>query len=305
MTNAEHNEANDIQKATETWDTININQVRDVSWMAVPGVSEHLASLFGPEGTSVVTCHELLAKRYPSDEHSGLKGLALVCGDMASEKHYFYYPTSPVRFAEVTGYDISSVSLSRVQVDFPFNGVCEDVNQIELKPESFDLVVGSHGLHHIKNIKNLFQQTHKALRSNGLITFTEWIGPEYLQIPLRNRCVTTALLLGLFPVEKRTTHMGKVKGFWLQYDPSEFDPSEACNSRQIMPEYEKYFRPLLKVVYGGILYPALEGLGGNFPEPLTSVEKKKINFLTFLDKSLTELGIIQPLFCTTIGEKRS
>ena len=229
----------------------------------------------------------------------------MVCGDMASEKYYFHYPSSPVRFAEVTGYDLSSVSLSRVQVDFPFNGVCEDVNQIELKPESYDLVVGSHGLHHIKNIQNLFQQAHKALRPNGLITFTEWIGPEYLQIPLRNRCVTTALLLALLPVKKRTTHMGQVKGFWLQYPPSEFDPSEACNSTQIMPEYEKYFHPLLKVVYGGILYPALEGLGGNFPEPLTSIEKKKINLLTYLDKTLTELGVIQPLFCTTIGEKRS
>jgi len=223
---------------------------------------------------------------------------------MNSEKHYFHHPDSPISFAEVIGYDISSVSLSLVHVDFPFKGVCEDVNQIELDPESFDLIVGSHGLHHVKNIKNLFQQAHKALRPKGLITFTEWVGPEYLQIPLRNHYVTTALLLALFPTKKRTTHMGKVKGFWLQYPPSEFDPSEACNSTEIIPEYEKYFNPVLKVLYGGILYPALEGLEENFSGPLSDAEKKKINLLTALDKALTKWGIIQPLFLTTIGEKR-
>jgi len=91
--------------------------------MAVPGVSEYIASLFGPDQTSVVACHKLLAEHYPPSEHRSLKGLALVCGDMNSEKHYFHHPDSPISFAEVIGYDISSVSLSLVHVDFPFKGV--------------------------------------------------------------------------------------------------------------------------------------------------------------------------------------
>ncbi|MDZ7620967.1 MAG: methyltransferase domain-containing protein [Candidatus Competibacteraceae bacterium] len=160
---------------------------------------------------------------------------------MASERGFF--ENLPQIFFEVVdGYDLSPESIQRFHTDkFIFNPHIQDVDCIILPSKRFDLVVGSHGIHHIFNLGGLFYQTHKSLKPNGLFVLNEWIGPCYLQIPLRNH-VLAALLLVIFVNFRKPVKIMKValKAYGLIL-PTAFDPSEACNSDELMPQLLKYF----------------------------------------------------------------
>ena len=80
----------------------------------------------------------------------------------------------------------------------------------------------------------------RALTPDGVLFMYEWIGPEFLQIPARNALVARLLLL-TFPRRERRTHQGRHKGLFLQLPPSAFDPSEACASSLLEPEFMARF----------------------------------------------------------------
>jgi SAM-dependent methyltransferase len=292
-----------LEKSQYTWDNIDIDKVRDVSWMAIRRLSRLKHYKFARDGESVITV--LFRERYGGEELAHMRGLALVCGDMASER--FYFESQPgVSFDSVDGYDLSRESIQRFRTEsFAFTGHVVDVNDIVLPAEHFDFIVGSHGIHHVYNLGGLFYQAHKALKPKGMLFLEEWIGPPYLQIPFVNKVVSTALLLLLFPSRaERTTHDGRVKGVWLQYGREAFDPSEACNSSEILPQLEKYFVPLRMVKYGGLCYPMFEGLGHKFDQT-SFLNRFRFGLVCLIERLLTKARIIRPLFITALVEKRA
>lgn len=100
---------------------------------------------------------------------------------MISEQEYFHPQNA--KFSLVDGFDISPVSLANAakNTTAPFVPYCIDVNQIEMKDDFYDLVIGSHGIHHIAEIRHLFTQINDSLKTGGIFAFFEWIGPRYLQ----------------------------------------------------------------------------------------------------------------------------
>lgn len=291
-----------LQKTQETWDAIDINKVRDVSWLAIRYFSLRIDERLTKNHRQPLDY--LFRRRYPIEDLKHLKGLVLVCGDMASERGYFE-SLPQIVFEMVDGYDLSPESIQRFHTEkFKFNPHILDVNDIILPSEQFDLVVGNHGIHHIYNLGGLFYQTHKSLKPNGLFVLNEWIGPCYLQIPLRNHFLAALLLIILFPFrETRKNHEGRVKGLWVQYPPTAFDPSEACNSDELMPQLLKYFKPIRLIAYGGLSYPIYEGLGHKIDETRWR-NKARIIIVYYLELILTKLRIIRPLFVFAIVEKR-
>ncbi len=292
-----------IEKAQQTWDNIDINKIRDVSWSSITYFNHQKNKRLTANYT--VTFASLLQQRYSPQELKTMQGLALVCGDMAAERAYFEQMSTDISFATVHGYDLSPESVKRFSAEkFEFIPHIMDVNDLVLPNDSFDVVVANHGIHHVYNLGGLFYQTHKAINQRGIFILEEWIGPPYLQIPLLNHIAASLLLFLLFPFRKtRTNHDGRVKGIWLQYSPKTFDPSEACNSNELMPQLLRYFKPIRIVTYGGLIYPMFEGVGHKIDENLL-VNKIRIRIVYYLEIALTKLRIIKPLFVYGIMEKR-
>jgi SAM-dependent methyltransferase len=294
-----------IEQAKQTWNEIDINQVRDVSWCSISFFGIQLAKSFSGEQSSVSFIHHLLAQRLPAERLNHLKGAAIVCGDMQAEKDFFE-DSSIVQFKQVNGFDLSDISLARYtpNPNISFTPHVTDCNNLILERSSYDLIVGCHGIHHIYNLGNTFYQAHKSLTDGGLIYLYEWIGSEYLQIPRINHIIAAILLFFLFPSKAiRTTHMGKVKGFWIQHLPNEFDPSEACNSQELLTQFQKYFQPIKIVFHGGLTYPIFEGIAQNIDQTKL-INKLRIRIVYYLEVILTKLNIIKPCFMAVIAEKK-
>jgi carbon monoxide dehydrogenase subunit G/SAM-dependent methyltransferase len=291
-----------LGRAAQTWDEIDIDKVRQVAWSSIQHVSQSCMRDFSGADPASVFVHQLLARRL-GDDRAGLKGAALVCGDMVAERAFFE-PDDIVRFSEVDGFDISAASLAKYKPEkIRFNPHVADGNNLILERDRYDLVVACHGAHHVYNLGNLFYQANKSLKREGLFYMVEWMGPEYLQIPRTNHLFATLLLLGLFDRKTRTTHMGQVKGLRVQDPPEAFDPSEACNSTELVPQFLKYFRPIRTVRYAGLAYPIFEGIAQNIDQA-TRMNQIKIRIVHRLERMLTRLGIVKPLFVMALGEKK-
>jgi SAM-dependent methyltransferase len=292
----------DIERAQHTWDTIDIDAVRSVAWLSIEAVGTDLWKEFSDGRGPVALTMDLLAARRPAE---GLVGAALVCGDMQSERMFFEH-TPRVSFTRVDGYDLSQASLDRYTPDgIEWRPHQVDCNQMTLPESEYDLVVASHGAHHVMNLTGFFAQARASLQPRGLFYMYEWIGPTYLQIPKRNRFFATLFLYALFPKRRtRTTHMGKVKGLrYIQDKPHEFDPSEACNSLALYPSYTQNFTPLAEYRHGGITYPMFEGLAQNMAQDQPRT-RKRLEFVVKAEKWLTDHKWIHPLFVVAVGERR-
>jgi len=291
-----------IERARRTWDTIDIDRVRSVAWLSVDAVNDDIWHEFSEMRGPVVVVTDLLAER---GRHEGLAGAALVCGDMQSERMFFEH-TPRVSFRSVDGYDLSPVSLARYTPDgVEWRPHQLDCNELELPESTFDLVVASHGAHHVQNLDGLFGQARRSLKPGGLMYMYEWIGPTFLQIPRRNRLFARVLLYALFPGRRvRTTHIGRRKGIWyLQDAPRKFDPSEACNSPRLYPAYLANFVPLVEYRHGGLTYPMFEGIAQNLPDDERT--RRRIRFVVRAEKWLTRRGLVLPLFVVAVGERRA
>ena len=290
-----------LDQAQSAWDEFDIDAVRSVSWLSIGSIGERVHQ-FTPTGSLVGYIDQLLCESFP-DRRQELKGAAVVCGDMEAERGVFEQVTS-VGFIEVDGFDLSPQSLQRVRPSrFRFTPRVMDCNDLVLESEKYDLIVAAHGIHHIFNVGGIFFQMNKALRPGGVLFMHEWIGPERLQIPTPNAVVSRLLLTALFSRRERTTHENRIKGRFLQYGPTFFEPSEACNSTEIRMQLRKYFDLRAELEYGGLCYPMFESLGRNFGGS-TSAGARRIRLVVQIERLLTSIRLIQPLFLVGIYQKR-
>jgi SAM-dependent methyltransferase len=290
-----------LDQARKAWDEFDIDAVRSVAWLAIESIGERVHR-FPPTGSVVGYVDQLLAQAFP-ERRNELRGAAVVCGDMEAERGMFE-DVKTVAFSEVDGFDLSEKSLERVRpCRFTFHPRVADCNDLVLEPEKYDLIVAAHGIHHIFNVGGLFFQMNKALRPGGVLFIHEWIGPERLQIPRPNALLSWVLLCSLFTRRERTTHESRIKGRFLQYGPEFFDPSEACNSTEIRAQLEKYFDVCSEFEYGGLCYPMFEGLGRNFSGP-NSAGGLRIKTVIQMERLLTSIGLIEPLFLVSIAKKK-
>lgn len=291
-----------VSVAQEKWDNEDLDRVRQVAWSGLRTVNDAIWRSFSPGETP----SELLGRKLKTlGRDDELAGVAVVCGDMQGERVWFEQLPG-VSFKSVDGYDISAASMDRYT---PPPGLIwqphqDNCNRLQLPEDAFDLAVAWHGAHHVENVGGLFYEIHQSLRPGGLLFIYEWIGPEYLQIPKVNAVVAHALLLTMFSKQERTTHMGLNKGVRrLQPVPSQFDPSEACNSTDLLPQYLRYFTPVAQVLHGGLLYPVFEGIAQNLDET-DNRTVNRISRVIAIEKSMSRLGLIEPLFVVSLGVRK-
>lgn len=293
----------EIEQAEQVWDDMDVVAVRSVAWLGVQAVSSDIWKGFSDGSGPVATVARLLGERHPGESGSRLVGAALVCGDMQSERMYFER-TPHVSFRAVHGYDLSQASLDRYTPDgIEWNPHKVDCNELDLPADTFDLVVASHGAHHVMNLEGLFSQARRSLRAGGLFYMYEWIGPQYLYVPRRNRLAAAVVLTTLFPSRRiRRSHMGRVKGLrWIMYqaDPA-IDPSEACNSPELLAAYRRHFDPVAEYLHGSLSYPMFEGISQNFDQTKPWV-RRRLEWAVAIDRVLTRRGWVHPLFAVAVG----
>lgn len=293
---------NNIEKAANTWNNMDINLTRTVAWSSIKYIQIKIRNRFSGEKNYAEYVRNVLLDKRNLNNAEELNGVAIACGDMVSEKSFFE-KDKKISFSKVDGFDISESSLSREQCEFNFIPHLVDCNYLILN-DKYDLAIGSHGIHHIYNLDNIFSQLNKSLNDNGLLYMYEWIGPNYLQIPTINKIISSILLILFFNKKTRTTHMDKTKGlFYIQDKPELFDPSEACNSENLYPNYRKYFAPIKEVKFGALAYPIFEGISQNINQDSVS-NKSKIKTIYFIESILTKIKIIKPLFLITVAQKK-
>lgn len=217
----------------EIWDKCDIDKGRNVSWLKTPFFSEDAIYYFlGKDfcGDLVESLHKILFRRINNaNSEINLRGCAIVCGDMKGERLFF--KSDVLKFSEVDGIDISDVLLEKAKencrgFNFRFNGIKTDANEIILKDSYYDFIIGHHGIHHVKNLDNLFKQILKSLKPHGLFFCNEYIGPNYIQVPLSNRIFASITVNTLiWPPIKRITHENKIKLIIKNINFKEVDPS--------------------------------------------------------------------------------
>lgn len=305
-----------LHRTRQVWEHAGEQKTQlQVSWTAIPYFEEQIARALvgpyadtGPHALSRASARyawALLRDRLPPSVHQALTGGALLCGDMSADAQFFE-PATGVRFAAVHGYDLSPRLLAQYRpAGLVFHAHPGDANALVLARGAFHLVVGNHGVHHLQNLGGCFSQVAQGLAPGGLLVLHEWIGPNYLQLPWRNRWVARFLLYLLFPARaSRTLLQGPRKGRWLMPRPEDVEPSEACNSQDLWPQYVRFFRPLRSVFYGGLVYPMFEGLGHHYAATKWT-HRLRVRVVYALDRWLTKCRLIAPLFVATIGEPRA
>ena len=138
--------------------------------------------------------HRLLG--YPSREEwfwakylrgkSGLRGIGIGVGLAQTELRL----TTTGAFAQYDLYDVSPSALEQARHDAAAVGVsdkitciCEDIDDLDLGVERYDLVTFIASLHHMNDLEGILGKCKIALKPGGLLWAVEYIGPDRFQFP--------------------------------------------------------------------------------------------------------------------------
>jgi hypothetical protein len=83
-----------------------------------------------------------------------------------------------------------------------------------------------------------------------------------------------------------------------------FDPSEACNSPELYPQFKRFLHIVSAHEHGALTYPRFEGIAQNLNLQLASTGRR-IKVVISLERLLTRFRLVQPLFVVAFGQSRS
>jgi len=197
-------------------------------------------------------------------------GLSVCCGSGFVEREFVKQGICEA----IEGVDISPEAVEVCRREAESAGLSDrltyrvaDVERIELKPHSYDLVVAWMALHHLRRLEHVFREVRRALRPEGIFIINEYVGPARFQVPEERVAIINRILADV-PESLRRTLDGEVKE---RFEPPQlsdiirYDPSEAVRSDHIMPLLKQTFAVTDCIGYGGtILYWVLQGIVHNF-----------------------------------------
>jgi SAM-dependent methyltransferase len=166
-----------------------------------------------------------------------------------------------------------------------------DVNQIDFKPDQFDLIVDVAALHHVQYINRLSVILCKTLKKDGYFVAYDYVGPERNQYPLLmwfwiNR------FNKILPVELRRTKLSYA------HIPTMLaaDPTEAIHSDLIIETMKRYFDVFeCHDAGGGIAYEILSQ-NPNIDKVSLESLKPYIDRILEIDKKYTTEKKVPSLF---------
>jgi SAM-dependent methyltransferase len=184
--------------------------------------------------------------------------------------------------------------------------VAQDINALNLEPNSYDLIFALQSFHHFENMEHIMEVVERALTPRGFFVLDEFVGPRRFQWT-EDQLRITANLLGLMPAELRWYAHGLEKRAEGRSTPEEVIrvcPSEAIRSDEIVPLFGRYFDVVYHKHMGGTIQHLLySGIVHNFPDNHLPTDHL-IDCIADLESLLIERGVVSSDFDLLIGRKR-
>jgi ubiquinone/menaquinone biosynthesis C-methylase UbiE len=285
------------------WATTDLERARQVSWDSIECLGRMAVSeMTGGRWEQLM---DVVINTIDPPDPDHLRGLTLGCGDMASEHWFFVHPALP--FEMVDAYDISAEMVERARQRMDTLGVnvqyhIEDVNHITLPPETYDLVVVTHSLHHFKSIDYIVDQINQSLKPGGLFVAWEYVGPRHQRFSRRQRAWVNMILRTL-PAKYRRELDGSTRRRAKSQSLLLISPDEAIRSDRILPALGRV-NILYQYNWAGLLFPLLRGgIAANFDQN-DPEDREIIDCLFQLDRLLCQSGQVEPDFTITLATRR-
>ena len=199
-----------------------------------------------------------------------LIGLSLGCGIGLKELTW----ASRIDFTRLDAYDVSPQRIATAQATARERGIASvqfqsaDIYQITWLAQHYDVVFSNQSMHHFSPLEPLCAHIRRALKSDGYLILSEYVGPSRFQWTNRQLDVVNGVLATLPERYRRLWQEHTVKK--RVYRPSRLrmmlsDPSEAVESDRIIPTVERYFEVVERRDYGGtIIHPLFADIAANF-----------------------------------------
>jgi len=170
----------------------------------------------------------------------------------------------------------------------------DDLNSIELEPNSYDLVITQNCLHHVLQLEHLAGQIHRTLKPGGVLWIQDYVGETQIQYSDKRLEIANAVL-DLLPEKLRTNRAtNNVKRQIKRPEPDQLDsPFEAIRSAEIMPIFLERFEIVEKRDSGGIIRMLLP-LGAKADYLENDDTRTIYELLHYLDQMLIREGILEP-----------
>jgi ubiquinone/menaquinone biosynthesis C-methylase UbiE len=234
-------------------------------------------------GNPEMIYEDYVFNKYLSDKKD-LKMLSVGCGEGLHERNFAKHGC----FSQIDAIDFSSQSVVNakkfaVENNLDINYQIGDFKKINLKKNSYDLILFSSSLHHFENVDDTLENFIKPLLSeNGILVVFEYVGPNRLQWSKKQLDKANQLLEKLPKKFKLLINNSSVKT--KSYRPGILrmllvDPSEAIDSEAIVPSLKNKFKVLEQTDLGwNILHILLKGISHNFlnEEPETKALIKNL-----------------------------
>ena len=282
------------------WGSVETDRARQVSWDSIECLGRMaVREMTGGRWEQLM---DVVIHTMTPPDLKRLPGLVLGCGDMAGEKWYFTHPA--LSFERVDAYDISAEAIRRARQLTDSLGLnvqyhVEDVNAVQLPPETYDLAVVAHSLHHFREIDHIVDQVNRSLKPGGVFVVWEYVGPRCQQFTCRQLDQATLVLQSL-PKKYRRELDGSIRKQAASQPLYSISPDEAIRSDLILPALKR-----MNIVYqynwAGLLFPLLRGgIAANFDQN-DAEDRHNIEALFKLDRLLCQLGCVEPNYTITIA----
>lgn len=262
------------RRVAERWSTHHggtDNFSPQVYWLALPEVQARFQALStgGKSHHWIDYCvDEFLGDRRPAERMASLG-----CGTGALEQHLSRLNA----FRHCDAFDIApgALEVARRQAEAAgLEGVHYELGNIETLPlveRAYDAVWFNGSLHHVSNLEEVCNRIATALKPDGFVFLSEYVGATRFDLPARQKEVIRAAF-ALVPERYRRSFMPAMKG---EVQPSPLipdpraveaaDPSEAVRSADIL----RVVGDRLEIVDhhqagGTLLQFLLQGIAGNF-----------------------------------------
>ncbi|MDI6778011.1 MAG: class I SAM-dependent methyltransferase [Patescibacteria group bacterium] len=244
---------------------------------------------------------------YLSEKRGQYTGLSLGCGTGAGERRL----QAEKVFNDLEAVDISEEAISQARESAKKEKLniqyrVDDINNIKLEKNKYDVIIANSSLHHIENLEYIFSEINNSLKDGGLLFVNEYVGPSQFQYTEKQVAILNEILDILTPVYRKSVTDGNLKPKFIPPTVkfmNETDPSEAVRSADIIELLESNFDVVEKKFFGGtLLHMLLQDIVGNFD---TNNPKDAIvlNLIIYLEDILIRERVIQSDFVFMILKK--
>jgi len=185
---------------------------------------------------------------------------------------------------------------------------CGNALEENLPTGYFDVVFVQAAIHHFFEIEAMFRLMHRVLKTNGLLIYDEYVGPDHHMYDAHVMDVINEINACLAPQyqfdalsNSRRTHLPPPSLEWML----NHDPSEGVHASEILPLTYQYFEVVRRRDYGGtIMRPFWVGIlpNFNFDDPKDATVARLI---VLIEQLLTRHSIIPHYHTTVVARRRN